>query len=128
MTPDQAEFADEVRQALGDLGRPDLLERSALLRTRLLLERAAPGVPDGTQLAALLREAAQSLREDPRDDRLWRAVCRTYLQPSGTQEAAAASLGLPFSTYRRHLSRGRDRIVQWCWQRELYGGAELGSM
>lgn len=31
----------------------------------------------------------------------------------------AASLGLPFSTYRRHLSQGTDRVVGWMWSREL---------
>jgi hypothetical protein len=30
-------------------------------------------------------------------------------------------LGLPFSTYRRHLTRGVDRVVDWLWHRELYG-------
>jgi hypothetical protein len=119
--PDRSEFAANIRQALGDLHRADLLERSALLRTRLLVDRAAPCPPDGAALAALLLEAAESLRDDPRDDRLWQAIRRTYLVPAGTQESAAASLGLPFSTYRRHLSRGRDRIVEWCWQRELHG-------
>lgn len=119
--PDRAEFDAEVRRALGDLHRPDLLERSPLLRTRLMMERVAPRRPDGAALAALLLEAARSLRVHPRDDPLWQAIRRTYLQPAGTQESAAASLGLPFSTYRRHLSRGRDRIAEWCWQRELHG-------
>jgi hypothetical protein len=125
--PDRAEFAVEVRRALGDLHRPDLLDRSPLLRTRLVVDRAAPHRPDGAALAELLREAARSLRDHPRDDRLWQAIRCTYLHPAGTQESAAAMLGLPFSTYRRHLSRGRDRIVEWCWQRELHGELPLTS-
>ena len=48
---------------------------------------------------------------------------RTYLRPAPTQEAAAELLGLPFSTYRRHLSQGVGRIVAWLWDRELYGAA-----
>ncbi len=119
--PDRQEFAAEVRQALGDLHRPDLLGRSALLRTRLLIDRSAPHPPDASALCALLEEAAESLTDDPRDDRMWQAVRHTYLRPSGTQEAVAARLHLPFSTYRRHLSQGRDRITEWCWQRELHG-------
>ena len=62
-----------------------------------------------------------SLREHPRDDKLLRAVERTYLRPAPTQEATAAVLGLPFSTYRRHLSQGVARIVAWLWDREVYG-------
>ena len=117
----KTEFANEVRQAMRDLRRPDLLARSALLRTRLVQERAAPDTPDGRCVARLLTTAAATLRDDPRDDKLWHAVRRTYLEPAGTQESAAASLGLPFSTYRRHLSRGMARIVDWCWEREVHG-------
>ncbi len=50
-----------------------------------------------------------------------RALDRTYLRPAPTQEAAADLLGLPFSTYRGHLTRGVERVVDWLWQRELYG-------
>jgi hypothetical protein len=46
---------------------------------------------------------------------------RTYLRPAATQEAAADALGLPFSTYRGHLARGIERVIDWLWQRELYG-------
>jgi hypothetical protein len=38
-----------------------------------------------------------------------------------TQEAAAERLGLPFSTYRRHLGSGIERITAWLWERELRG-------
>jgi hypothetical protein len=30
-------------------------------------------------------------------------------------------LGLPFSTYRRHLTQGVDRVVAWLWDQEVYG-------
>ena len=62
-----------------------------------------------------------TLRQHPRDDKMLQAVERTYLRPAATQEAAAAALGLPFSTYRRHLSQGVARIVAWCWEREVHG-------
>lgn len=62
-----------------------------------------------------------ALRQHPRDDKLLRAVDRTYLHPAPTQEAAAEVLGLPFSTYRRHLTQGVGRIVAQLWDREVYG-------
>ena len=34
---------------------------------------------------------------------------------------AARDLGLPFSTYRRHLTQGMDRVVAWLWDQEIYG-------
>ncbi|GEL17960.1 ATP-binding protein [Pseudonocardia asaccharolytica] len=117
----QPEFADAVRQALRDLHRPDLLARNPLLRTRLLCDRAGDGEPGAGTLEALLRDAVDGLARHPGDDKLLRAVDRTYLRPAGTQEAAAAVLGLPFSTYRRHLGRGLARIVSWLWEREVYG-------
>jgi hypothetical protein len=43
------------------------------------------------------------------------------VRPAATQEAAAELLGLPFSTYRGHLTRGVERVCDRLWQRELYG-------
>jgi hypothetical protein len=117
----QEEFTDAVRQALRDLARADLLGRNPLLGTRLLREEAGDQVPDAATIETVVRAAVESLRQHPRDDKLLRAVERTYLDPAPTQEAAAARLGLPFSTYRRHLTQGIDRIVAWLWDREVYG-------
>jgi AAA ATPase domain len=116
----QTEFDASVRQALRDLRRPDLLARNPLLRTRLVHDRAGDEASAAT-LGALVREAIETLREHPRDDKLLRAVERTYVRPAATQERAAEALGLPFSTYRRHLTQGVDRVVGWLWDREVYG-------
>jgi hypothetical protein len=115
------DFTDAVRQALRDLHRPERLARNPLLRTRLAGEYASPDVPGAETLASLLRTAVDTLREHPRDDKLLRAVERTYLRPEPTQEAAAEVLGLPFSTYRRHLSQGVQRVSACLWEHELYG-------
>jgi hypothetical protein len=117
----QPEFDDAVRQALRDLRRPDLLSRNPLLRTRLVRDRAGDEEPGAATLEALVAAAVETLREHPRDDKLWRAVERTYVRPAATQERAAAALGLPFSTYRRHLTQGVDRVVAWLWDQEVYG-------
>jgi hypothetical protein len=117
----QEEFGEAVRQALRDLHRPDLLGRNPLLRSRLVREHAGDRPADGVDLEGLLSDAVDALREHPRDDKLFRAVERTYVRPAGTQEAAAEALGVPFSTYRRHLSQGVDRVVAWLWEREVFG-------
>jgi hypothetical protein len=117
----QPEFDDSVRQALRDLHRPGLLMRNPLLRTRLAHDRAGDDGPDAGTLEALVEDAVASLREHPRDDKRWRAVERTYVHPAGTQERAAEALGLPFSTFRRHLTQGVDRVVAWLWDQEVYG-------
>lgn len=127
------EFGDAVRQGLRDLHRPDLLARNPLQRTRLLVETASPsgeavadlGSSNAARLDDLLRAAVADLADDPRDDPLLQALRCTYLTRFRTQEAAAAAMGMPFSTYRRHLTRGVDRVVEALWRREL--GAPLQS-
>jgi hypothetical protein len=119
----QAGFTHAVRQALRDLYRPELLARNPLVRTRLAREYAGTDEPNAEALEGLLRAAVETLRQHPRDDKLLRAVERTYLRPAPTQEAAAEVLGLPFSTYRRHLSQGVGRVVAWLWDHEVYGSA-----
>ena len=75
----------------------------------------------------LLRQAAESLQGRPRDERLYRAVWRTYLVPAASQELAAESLDLPFSTYRYQLANGIERIAAWLWERELHGWSEQSA-
>ena len=117
----QADFTDAVRHGLRDLLRPDLLARNPLLRTRLAHDFANTKPPDAEVLERLLLAAVDVLRRHPRDDKLLRAVERTYVRPAPNQEAAAELLGLPFSTYRRHLSQGVQRVVAFLWDHELYG-------
>ncbi len=117
----QPDFADAVRRALHDLHRADLLARNPLLRTRLLREKTGTVDPSAENLVECSARPWRPCASIPRDDKMLRAVERTYLRPTATQEAAAAALALPFSTYRRHLSQGVARIVTWCWEREVHG-------
>jgi hypothetical protein len=119
----QPEFDSAARRALRALHRPDALAANPLLRTRVVQDREGAG--GGPQvLRDLVEEAVGALRADPRDEKLVRAIERTYLRPAPTQERAAEVLGLPFSTYRRHLAGGVERVVDWLWQRELYGAEQ----
>lgn len=70
-------------------------------------------------LATVVRAAVEALRGDPRDEKLYRALDRTYLRPAPTQERAAEVLGLPLRTYRRHLSQGVARVIRALWHDEL---------
>lgn len=120
------EFASSVGRALKDLHRPERLATNPLCRSRLVVE-GDPDHPDhpdqepAQRLAAAVRAAAAGLGDHPREERLARALDRTFLRPAPTQEAAAEVLGLPFSTYRRHLTRGVERVVEILWQREVGG-------
>lgn len=119
------EFASQVGRALKELHHRDRLAANPLCRSRLVLEGADGDTP-AERLAALIRDAAEALAAHPREERLARAIDRTYLRPAPTQEAAAEVLGLPFSTYRRHLTRGVERIVEILWRQEV-GGHEVSN-
>jgi hypothetical protein len=114
----EPQFRQAVRQALRDFSRPDRLARNPLVQAALVRER-----PDGSDgvpaLRAVLREAAATLTQNPKDRRLYRAIERGCFAPASTQELAAEALGLPFSTYRSHLTTAIQRITDWLWEREL---------
>lgn len=115
----QPEFEAAVRQALRDYTRSDLLAANPLMRSRLVIKAAEPSAPAVT-LQSLLSEASATLTGNPKDEKLYRAIYHTYLEPAPTQEQAAERLDLPFNTYRYHLAGGIRRIAEWLWQRELH--------
>ena len=116
----EPEFQAAVKDALRCWRRPDDLARNPLCRSRLVTDSRPTSEPAGA-LADLLVEATDTLAADPRDAKLHRAVGTTYFRGVPTQEAAAERLGLPFSSYRRHLTAGVARLTAWLWERELHG-------
>lgn len=118
----RSEFAQAVRQALRDYTRPAALAANPLLRSRLTAERA-DGAPTPVTLQCLLGEAAESLRGNPKGEKPYRALHRTYLEPAASQELAAELLGLPFNTYRYQLAGAVAQVTEWLWRLELYGPA-----
>ncbi|MEU3010351.1 ATP-binding protein [Nocardia asteroides] len=115
----QPEFADAVRSGLRGLGRGGGLDRNPLLRSKVV--RGRSGSATGATLGELLVATVESVREDARGEKLYRVLDRTFLRPAPTQERAAALLGLPFSTYRRQLTQGIERVIAKLWHLELYG-------
>ncbi len=122
----ESDFAAAVHDALRDFTRLAVLRGSLLLRSRLIADRTGLSHDPAQRVAALqslVREAAESLQDSPRDVKLYRAVYHTYIQPAPTQEKASELLDLPFSTYRRHLKAGVTRITESLWRQEI-GGSE----
>jgi hypothetical protein len=108
------ELADAVRDALRSWRSPDLLSANPLIRSALVAGHAADPV---AALRQLLTDAVDELRHDPRRVKLHRALTTTHFHGAPTQEEAATRLGLPFSTYRRHLRAGLDHVVDRLWER-----------
>ena len=118
----RSDFEEALREAFKNLHRPDQLQDTPLLYSRVVTQAVGPNAdaPDRIEaLQHLLEETADRLSDDPRDEKYHRAVHRTYVQPAPTQEKAAEQLGVPFSTFRRHLNKGLERVADILWEREV---------
>ncbi|WP_138505388.1 ATP-binding protein [Nostoc sp. PA-18-2419] len=134
----QPEFVEAVQNALRNFSCPDVLQNNPLMRSRSVHEMLSGLVKEQVATKAsvnenpldtlgervnalqnLVKQAVEYLQSSPRDEKLYRAVYRTYLNPAPTQEQAAELLDLPFSTYRRHLKAGMTRVTDILWQREI---------
>lgn len=105
------EFAAAVRDLLRDLNDSPALQTNPL-RLYLVGDTVAEQV---AALRQLVVQMAQTLQQDPRQAKGYRALSHTYIQPAPTQEKAAELLDLPFSTYRRHLRSGVEQLTGLLW-------------
>jgi AAA ATPase domain len=113
---DRVRFAAAVRSALRDLNRPDRLAASPLMGASLA---AAPGGPSAERLRVNLEDAVACLGDDPKGEQLRAVLQRTFVRAAPTQEAAAAVLGMPFSTYRRYLAKALEQVTDLLWAVEI---------
>ncbi|MEV5018716.1 ATP-binding protein [Streptomyces sp. NPDC053780] len=109
-----AEFTAAVRSALRTLRRPDELALSPLRNSRLVRAHAMP-------LEDVLRNAIHQLPLERGGEKSHRAALAAFVEGASTQEAAARRLGLPFSTYRRHLAGAVERVTDILWRHEIDG-------
>ena len=124
------DFEDALTDAFKQLHRPDQLQDNPLLYARIVTNEVGPSadVPERIEtLQALIEETTEQLSADPRDEKYYRAVHRTYIRPAPTQEKAAEQLGIPFSTFRRHLSRGVERVTEILWDGEVGTSSQFGT-
>jgi hypothetical protein len=116
-------FAAAVHAALRDLDRQRALSDNALLYSRFVSSQAGNRAPIDTRVATLraaIRSAADTLATSRRTSKFHEALVTTYLSGETTQEAAAESIGVPFTTYRYRLAQAIDRVVDTLWRQE-YG-------
>lgn len=121
----EPDFAEAVRDALRDYKRTGALTGNPLLNSRLITQKSGANASEAQRISALqklIEEASAQLQATPKENKYYRALYHTYFQPAANQEQAAELLDLPFSTYRRHLVRGIDRVTEILW------GWELGLM
>ena len=111
------EFDRAVKDALRYYTQSDLLVGNKLLGMQVMQQRCS-GAAHTQDLRAMLADTAQRLFENTRDQKVYRVPRLTYFDPAPKQEAAADSLGLSFSTFRRHLGTGIARLAEFLWRME----------
>ena len=110
-------FTAAVRAALRDLHRDDRLATNPLTGSRLA--QGPAGSPPAAALRGAILRGVEVIGRAPRGEASRRVLDRTFVRPAPTQEAAAEVLGLPFSTYRRHLAAAFDELVELLWAVEI---------
>ncbi|WP_439658370.1 ATP-binding protein [Lentzea sp. HUAS TT2] len=102
-------FEEGVLEALRTWRAPREFATSVLLRSHLVPPGSADPVAD---LRAAITAALDALRVDPAGVKAHDALTTTYIAASGTHRAAARRLGVPYGTYRRHLTLAKERLVE----------------
>mgnify|MGYP001367672927 FL=1 len=119
---DRDHFAQAVARALRDVSRPERLRGNPLLTAGFVERMAGPGASEGQRIQVLRRMLERAICElglRPQYRR-WQAVAESaYLHPVESQERMAERLGIPFSSYRRHLKSATEWITDFLWQLEI---------
>jgi hypothetical protein len=112
------EFETAIRSMLRSWHQPDAVAANPLVSARVF------GADDPVvALRKTVRIAVDRLRDDRQGDKPCRAVVATYFDRAWTtQQAAARRIGVPFSSYRRHLNRGLDRLCELLWHQYVRDG------
>jgi hypothetical protein len=118
---DREAFGAALRHALENFTRPDQLKESSLLYSRSVLRRAGDTAPSPQVLRKVIVEALTIMDENPQDAKLGRALQAVFIHPAPSREIAAERLNVPFSTFRRHVSKGIERLEEILWSFESEG-------
>jgi len=106
---DREAFDAAVRAALREIHDENRLSANALAATALVEARS----DRGAALGAVIRDAMNAVADAP-----GRALRAAHAERGRSQEDSAEALGLPYSTFRRHLARGIEQLVEELWRRE----------
>ncbi|MFI9835011.1 hypothetical protein ACIHIX_45925 [Streptomyces sp. NPDC051913] len=112
----RASFDDAVHDALRTWHQRERLADNPLLHAAFVVQSS--GDPEKI-LRALIVQAVEAIGQDPRAKWQRAAVWATYLNGENTQQAVARELSVSFSTYRRYLKRGVERVCWYLWEHEM---------
>jgi hypothetical protein len=115
-------FSEHVADALRQFHNNNQLMQNPLLRSKLVVQVAGSDAGDAPRINALKDKISAVLKEiedSPIDGKYFRVLYRTYINPVGSQEKAADFLNMSFSTYRRYLQAGTQRLAELLWSQEI---------
>jgi len=116
------EFESSVYQALKEYQSEKRLASNPLIKSKLVLNNAEGNEETAILVAALkdcIAEACDSIKDSPKEEKFFRVIFRTFINPVGSQEAVADYLNLPFSTYRRYLRKAVNLVTEYMWAKEI---------
>ncbi|MCS0600865.1 AAA family ATPase [Streptomyces sp. LP11] len=116
----RAAFDRAVHDLLRDWHQRERLAQNPLLHAAFVARHS--GDPE-QNLRRLVVRAIESIDQDPRAKGQRAAVWATYVEGGSTQQAVARELALSFSTYRRYLKRGLERVCWHLWEQEAANAA-----
>jgi len=118
----ETEFSDSVVEALRHFHNNNLLIQNPLVRAKLVVSSAGAEASDEARVAYLKEKilaAVKEIEESPIDGKYHRVLYRSFVNLVGSQEKTADFLNMSFSTYRRYLSAGTQRLAEILWAWEL---------
>lgn len=118
VTITEQDFTDAVHDALKQLKNPKKMIGNPLLAMPFI--RNEPDNNTGETglaltLAQKLGRAIAMLENSPKEENLHRVLYRTFVNPVGSQEQTADFLYMSFSTYRRQVKKGVERVADILW-------------
>lgn len=117
----ESAFETAVNEAMKNYRQRDLLAENPLVRSNLVIRKTGGEASPIDRIEALQSIIAACLGEierSPVDSKFHRVLYRTFINPVGSQEKVADFLNMSFSTYRRYLKTGIERITALLWKQE----------
>ncbi len=118
----ETEFSESITEALRHFHNGNQLIQNPLIRSKFIVHRTGADTSDAERVVALREKilaAIKEIEESPIDGKYHRVLYRTYINPVGSQEKTADFLNMSFSTYRRYLAAGSQRVAEMLWAEEV---------
>lgn len=118
----EAEFGEAIGEALKHFHNNTQLQQNPLVRSKLIVQESGLEASDSQRIALLKEKILDLMKEieaSPVDGKYHRVLYRTFINPVGSQEKTADFLNMSFSTYRRYLQAGVQRVTELLWVKEL---------